>query len=157
MDLLKNNLSKNRAVYQINNTIRKYWYNGTLSWLDDHVSLLARIIPGYVINHGEDSLGVWMDMKLLPGIPANKEEHTSKFIKFIYDACIKNVNETAPFSHGDWVLSNMLIDGDTVLFCDWDNVGIFDDEIVTDKMNKDLHSAFGDKFFEVIGNDSAGF
>ena len=33
---------------------------------------------------------------------------------------------------------------------DWDNVGVYQPNVILDKMHSDLRSAFGDKFDEVL-------
>tara|TARA_B110000503_G_scaffold28131_1_gene44920 strand:- start:3554 stop:4027 length:474 start_codon:yes stop_codon:yes gene_type:complete len=155
MELIKKNAAKHRAVYQTSDkVIRKYWYNKDLTWLNEHVNLLKSVVPNYLINYGGDDIGMWIDMHPLTGTPANTIPHTKEFVKQIYDFCLRNIEETAPYAHGDWVLSNMFVNGNNILLCDWDNIGIYLREEVTNKLHSDLRSAFGDLFDEVI-NDSA--
>ena len=52
--------------------------------------------------------------------------------------------------HYDWVLSNILIDGDNMYLVDWDNVAIKKPVEIHDKLEADLRSAFGEKFDEVL-------
>lgn len=156
MELIKSNKEKHRAVYKMaDGLIRKYWYLRTFSWLQKHVNTLNQVIPGYVVNYGENELGVWLDTKCLPGIRADKFEHTTEFMIKIYDFCLSNLEETYPYAHGDWVLSNIFIDGDNIYLCDWDNIGIYQEDEVKEKMIKDLVSAFGGNFLEAIKNDTA--
>ena len=88
-------------------------------------------------------------MVVLPGIRADKFEHTDEFIKKIYTYCLELNRLTSPYYHGDWVLSNMFVDGDTIRMCDWDNVGKHSINEVNEKLYSDLYSAFGDKFKEI--------
>lgn len=157
MELIKQNKEKNRSVFKLENgNIKKYWHSNDIDWARSHVNILDSVIPGYVIKFGRDDFGVWIEFSCIKGVPANTEEHTDKFIEFIYEGCLKNIRDTAPFSHGDWALSNIFIDSDRLNFCDWDNVGIYGDDTVMDKLHKDLHSAFGDRFYKVTGYDPAG-
>ena len=154
MELIKVNPDKHRSVYRLDSgIIRKYWHLESSEWITSHVTLLNKIVPGYIIDSGKDNLGVWIDVTPLSGIAANNIIHTDEFIIKIYNSCLKNITETAPYVHGDWVLSNMFVDGDNVKFCDWDNVGIYPKEEVMNKLFKDLESAFGKRFKELI-NDS---
>jgi RIO-like serine/threonine protein kinase len=79
-------------------------------------------------------------------VPANTFPHTKEFIDKIYNFCINNINTTSPYAHGDWVLSNILIDDDDIHIIDWDNVGIYSPTEILEKLHSDLKSAFGDKF-----------
>jgi len=158
MELIKENKDKHRAVYKLDDgNYKKYWYDKDLYWIYRHVEILNKIMPGYVLDHGTDLKGAWAVFKQLKGFPANLREHTDEFMLFVYEGCLKNIKETAPYSHGDWVLSNIYIEGDQLHFCDWDNVGMYAEELSLDKMHRDLHSAFGDRFYKVIGYDPAGF
>lgn len=150
MVLIKENSVKNRSVYKEKNFIRKYWHDQNEYWIENHVKILDQLIPGYVISKGKDHKGCYIDFKILPGTCANEFEHTDTFIKKIYEFCLKNVKETSPYAHGDWVLSNMFVDGDDILLCDWDNVGVYDEVEIIEKLKKDLLSAFGNRFLEVI-------
>lgn len=158
MELIKENKEKQRSVFKLENgSIKKYWHNKDVNWLNAHIDILNKVNPGYVIDKGFDHLGIWAEFKHLTGFPAQFREHTPEFIKFIYYGCLKNLDDTAPFSHGDWVLSNIFINNDRLNFCDWDNVGIYNRESVMDKLHKDLYSAFGEKFYKVTGYDPSGF
>jgi RIO-like serine/threonine protein kinase len=111
---------------------------------------LSTVAPGYLVDRGENELGVWIDTIALPGIPASTLPHTDEFIKRIYNFCLDNIKNTQPYAHGDWVLSNIIIDGDNMQMCDWDNVSIRTQEEALEKLHSDLESAFGNKFVEVI-------
>ena len=155
MELIKENTIKNRKVYRSNNFIRKYWLDKDLQWLENHVSLLDKINPNYVLKSGLDELGVYMDMKIVPGIQADKFLHTEDFVKRIYSFCLHNIEETQPYVHGDWTLSNMIIEDDRIVMIDWDNIGIYPKDEVLKKLKSDLISAFGELYFKALRNDSA--
>lgn len=154
MILIKENLIKKRSVYKLNDRIRKYHHDKNLSWIKNHAIMVASVVPNYIIDVGEDCTGPFIDMEILVGQPANTFEHTTEFIKKIYNFCLKNIEDTNPYAHGDWVLSNMFIDKENIRLCDWDNIGVYSKDEILDKLHSDLYSAFGKKFFEVI-NDSA--
>lgn len=156
MKLLKDNIEKGRCVYQFKNgLIRKYWRLKDLNWLEKHVKILHNVVPGYVENYGINELGVWIDTCPLPGINASIIPHTDEFILKIYNFCLQNIKDTAPYVHGDWVLTNMLVDGEDIYLCDWDNVGIYPIEEVMKKIVADLESAFGPRFKEVINDPTS--
>ena len=48
--------------------------------------------------------------------------------------------------HGDWTLSNMIINKDKITMVDWDNLGIYPIDQVYKKMTADLKSAFGELY-----------
>lgn len=150
MVLIKENIVKKRSVYKGDTFIRKYWHDQNEQWIDSHIKILEQLIPGYVLSSGKDDTGCYINFKILPGKCANEFEHTDAFVKKIYEFCLKNIEETKPYAHGDWVLSNMFIDGNTVQMCDWDNVGMYSKTEIIEKIKKDLLSAFGERFLEVI-------
>lgn len=152
MDLIKENLIKHRSVYGNKNFIRKYWHNKSARWVRLHAITVASIVPDYILDVGVDCSGPYIDMYILPGITADKFEHTDEFIKRIYNFCLQNIKDTQPYVHGDWVLSNIIINGDEIGICDWDNIGVYPEEEVMKKLQSDMLSAFGDKFLEVIND-----
>ncbi len=153
MELIKENLFKKRSVYKSNDFIRKYWHDKKLDWLQQHVYIVQQFAPDLILRSGQDYTGVYIDMKIVQGKMASTFPHTNEFITRIYNFCLKNIEETKPFFHGDWTLSNMIIDGDTITMIDWDNIGIYPVDDVMKKLKNDMMSAFGDRFLEVI-NDS---
>jgi RIO-like serine/threonine protein kinase len=151
MELVKINKEKHRRVFKMDNCYKKVWHFVDKDWLENHVDILEEINPGYILSHGIKDGTMFVCYNIVPGIPANTFEHTKEFVQKIYDFCINNINETAPYAHGDWVLSNILIDGDNMRMVDWDNVDIYPPEMILEKLDSDLQSAFGDKF-EYINN-----
>lgn len=150
MVLIKENLQKKRQTWKFNDYYRKVWLFKDLVWQKQHVELLNEVVPNYVLSFNHDDNNMWIDYHIVPGVPASTFLHTDEFIKRIYDFCIKNINETRPYAHGDWVLSNILVDGDTLRLCDWDNLNIYPEEDKITKLKLDLRSAFGKRFDEVI-------
>lgn len=154
MILIKENFQKKRQTWKADNFYRKVWQFIDLVWLEHHRELLDQVVPNYVLDVGYDDKSMWIDYKIIPGIPASQFEHTDEFIKNIYDFCLKNIEETKPYVHGDWVLSNIIVDGGSIRMCDWDNLNIYPREEILKKLHKDLKSAFGEKFDKVIQHDS---
>lgn len=145
--LIKQNTQKKRSVYKLDSgEYKKVWHFKDVPWLDKHVSLLNEYVPGYVKTHGWTEFEMYIVMNELPGIPANQFEHTDEFIKKIYNFCLNNIEQTKPYAHGDWVLSNIIVNGDNITMCDWDNFNLYPSNNVYKKMHNDLKSAFGDKF-----------
>lgn len=143
MDLIKENKEKKRAVFlKDSDTVRKFWYDKEPGWIYQHADTLKKVQPGYVKAVGEN----YIDFTRYVGIPASKLKHTKEFVKEITNFCVNQIQDTTPYAHGDWVLSNIIINGNKIEMCDWDNVDKYPKEEVLEKMRSDLKSAFGDKF-----------
>ena len=156
MELIKVNTEKSRAVYRLpNGNFIKYWHLGTYEWLEQHVNIVRTLMPGYIVDYGINELGIWIETYPLPGTPANTFPHTKEFMLRIYNFCCKTNSDTKPYVHGDWVLSNMIIDGDSIRFCDWDNVGIYPEDEVNNKLINDLTSAFGKEFEDMLNDTTS--
>ena len=146
MELIRENKTKHRATFFCGDRYRKEWYNVSPVWISYHVQLLNKVVPGYVLDFGNN----WIEYKIIPGVPANTFKHTPEFIDQIYKFCINNIKEISPYAHGDWSLSNIIIDGNTLAMCDWDNLGEYDSADVLQKLNSDLTNAFGAAFQQYI-------
>lgn len=146
MKLVKENIEKAREVYKTDTSYIKHWHGKDFVWLLAHIKRLERVRPDYIINYGPGDGFMWAEFAKLEGTPASEFEHTPEFVKRITEYCVNNYKETYPYAHGDWVLSNIIINGDTIEMCDWDNVDKYPKEGVLEKMRNDLKSAFGDKF-----------
>jgi len=143
MDLIKQNTEKKRAVYlKDSDTIRKFWYDKDSVWMQQHAEILNKVQPGYVKFVGEN----YIDFTRYLGQPASKLKHTPEFCDEVCKFCVNQINSTLPYAHGDWVLSNIIVDGDVMHMVDWDNVGIYDKETIHTKLKADLQSAFGELF-----------
>lgn len=148
MRLIREHKEKHRKVYFCDDRYRKEWYSTTPDWIHEHVQLLNKVVPGYVLGFGPN----WIEYKILSGIPASTFPHTPEFIDRIYKFCRNNIQETAPYVHGDWALSNIIIDNNNIQMCDWDNLGIYHPDDVLEKLHEDLNSAFGPSFQEYISS-----
>lgn len=150
MKLLRIQSEKQRSVYQLEDRIRKYWHISKLEWASTHFELLNDTIPGYTLGIGHNNDSVWIDYKIISGVPASTLPHSLEFMEKIYQFCLANIEETKPYAHGDWSLSNMLIDDDVINMCDWDNLGIYPADEVYKKLNQDLLDSFGSSFLKLI-------
>jgi RIO-like serine/threonine protein kinase len=139
MKLIRENKEKQRSVFFNEDRYVKVWGSRPTIWITEHVKLLHVHVPGFVLAHGND----WISYKIIPGVPASEFPHTPAFVKRIHEFCIKQIDETRPWFHGDWSLSNMIIDGDNITMIDWDNLGQYSEEAIQTKLNFDLKSAFG--------------
>ena len=151
MELIKENLEKQRAVYRKDeDTVRKIWYNRPFEWLDEHCWMLDQVNPGYAKKIGWEEDHVWMDMRFIEGRLASTFPHTTDFVYKIMDYVNKQYQTTMPYAHGDWVLSNIIINGDIIEMIDWDNLGKHPKFFVKRKIKSDLKSAFGGLYDEVL-------
>jgi len=150
MELVKKNIEKGREVYKLEDRYRKVWNTVDPEALEDHLTLLNEVMEGWVIDAGTTKETTWIDYRIVPGVPANTFPHTIEFVKRIYEFCLDSIDQTAPYVHYDWVLSNIMIDGDNTYLVDWDNVGLYNPKQIQEKLESDLRSAFGEKFDEML-------
>lgn len=146
MELIKRNEEKKRSVFFTGHSYVKSWDDATPQWISDHVILLSKFVPGFVIEYG----GNWIEFNIVKGTPANVVPHTDEYCKLIYEYCKQQIEKTKPYVHGDWVLSNMVITDRGIRMIDWDNLGIYDEVLVQEKLEKDMISAFGKERFDRI-------
>lgn len=143
MMLVKKNEKKGREVYKINNLYLKKYYLKDERWLKSHVNKLTKVVPDYLLDYGVEPEYVWIKVKELSGKPAGEFDRTDEFVKLIVEFCQNNYRETYPYAHGDWAISNILIDGDKIHMCDWDGLSIYPEEWVYQKMYNSLLKPFG--------------
>lgn len=146
MDLIKYNHEKKRSTYKLSDRYRKAWHYIDRPWLEEHVCLLKKVVPNYLLNYGIENGDMFIEVNIIPGVVASKFQHTYEFMEQIYNFCLENIEETSPYVHGDWVLSNILIHDGEIRLCDWDNLGIYPQDKVLEKLHSDLLSAFGPDF-----------
>jgi RIO-like serine/threonine protein kinase len=139
MELIKENIQKHRKVYKLKDRYRKIWSDNRANWIINHVEILNKINPGYVLDFGID----FIDYKIVLGYPANTILHSDSFCFTICDFVFNENKRTYPYAHGDWVLSNIIVNEDKFTLIDWDNVGIYTDDDINKKIYSDLTSAFG--------------
>lgn len=146
MEIIRENKEKQRTVYYCGDRYHKVWDNVMPVWINNHVQLLNQVVPGYVLSHGNN----WIDFAIIPGTPVSQLPHTEELVTKVYKFCLENIQQTYPYAHGDWALSNMLIDNNDIRMCDWDNLGLYTREDITKKLHEDLVSSFGDLFLKLI-------
>lgn len=146
MVLIKEQKQKKRQVWKLDDGYKKVWLFNDIGWLDHHVSLINQVFPGHIREHGCSDNDMWMITNTIPGIPASQFPHTDEFIRKIYNFCVEHIHSTAPYTHGDWSLSNIIIDGDNIQMCDWDNYNLWSLKDAMMKMRMDLRTCFGEKF-----------
>jgi len=154
MVLIRENKQKQRKTFLLDNgCYKKVWYFKDEGWIVNHVSILNKLLPNYIRSFGADKTSMWVILNPLPGVPVSTLPHTDQLIKDVYNFCLQNIKETKPYTHGDWVLSNILYNDGEMALCDWDNVNIYPKKNILIKLHSDLESGFGKRFKEII-NDS---
>jgi RIO-like serine/threonine protein kinase len=142
MKLVKLNQEKNRSVYFDGTKYIKIWNNVDSDWIFNHFNLLKKFVPDYVIDYGKN----WISYKIILGVPASEFPHNLEFVNRIYNFCLTQIESTNPWYHGDWALSNIIINGNDMYMIDWDNLGKYPKDEVYTKLNEDMKSAFGELF-----------
>jgi hypothetical protein len=156
MVLIKETKSKFREVWYDGEYYYKKWNFVDISWLEVHVSLLDKYAKGLVAGYNFKNDSMTIKMNPVEGTLASKFDHTQDFFNKIYFACIKDLDRTSPYAHGDWALSNMIITPkDEVIFIDWDNINLFPRKGAMIKMHLDLKSAFGDNFERYLNDTTS--
>lgn len=156
MILVKENIIKQRSVYKLDDRIRKVYGGITLEHVKEHAAIMEKVYPNYIINYGKCSEGVFLECKILPGIPCNQIEFTLDNISKVYNFCLRNICFTYPYMHMDWAPSNILCDGENFYMVDWDNVCIQSPKIALDELDIDMKECYGSKFdlfIEHLGDD----
>lgn len=148
MDLVKENIEKRRKVFYDDDRYIKVWEDVKPMWISEHVKILRFLIPNYVESYG----GNWIAYNKIEGVPASTIEHTDEFIRNIYKFCLLSIEDSKPYVHGDWVLSNIIVRPDnSFVLIDWDNVGIYSESEYMSKLHSDLYSAFKERFYDATG------
>ena len=141
MELIKTKImsvskDRERRVYKSKTHYRKYWNYSSHTFgpqgmsIKEHVEMVNKLFPGYILTYEVSKEGMWIDYNIVPGILAEKFPRSPEFIKKIYNFCIENMRETAPYFHYDWAFHNILIDGDNLQLIEWDDCGIYPEQEV---------------------------
>lgn len=148
MILVKENKEKRRTVYKDGDRYIKVWEDIQPRWISEHVKTLRTVCPKLVNDYG----GNWIAYNEIVGTNVSTIEQTDELIKRVYQYCLESIEKTTPYVHGDWVISNIILKPDNT-FCmiDWDNIGIYSETEYMDKLHRDLHSSFGDRFYDAAG------
>ena len=128
MLIVSDNKERKRKVIKLSDRYRKIWYGdnpqeklGTKN-LNEHVRLLKRYVPDFVIDYGLSEEVMVIDYKIRPGNPLNYYELTSELKEKVRNYCIHSLNKTWPYAHRDWTPTNIIIDNDSIHLVDWDNI-----------------------------------
>jgi hypothetical protein len=123
----QNNSKHNRKIEKLKDRYRKTWYGedpeqklGTKN-LDEHIRLLDKFNPGYVLDYNLNDKEMVIDYKILPGIRMGDINYDDEFKEKIYNYCSSHIVSTWPYAYFEWNPWNILIDGDSIHLIDWDN------------------------------------
>ena len=123
----QNNSKHNRKIEKLKDRYRKTWYGedpeqklGTKN-LDEHIRLLDKFNPGYVLDYNLNDKEMVIDYKILPGIRMGDINYDDEFKEKIYNYCSSHILSTWPYAYFEWNPWNILIDGDSIHLIDWDN------------------------------------
>ncbi len=142
----KNHLMLDPVPQEFIQTYRRVWMAELETRLVKHVYIMNQIRPGYILDYGVRPEGIFLEVKLVPGVPAQDLKLTDDFRQRILEFCLDNIRSTQPYAHGDWHLSNILVNGSDMDIVDWDTVGTYSSREVHAKLTKDLQSYFGQDF-----------
>ena len=132
-------LNDKNKVFKLKDRYRKEWPDLNISRyfagnnLDQHIMLLDKFMPGYVLDYNLIKNGFFIDYKILPGIPL--ELCVNKVIKEdVVNICIEHLKTTWPYAHYDWSINNILVDHDSVHLIDWDNIQDYSKDFTLETM-----------------------
>lgn len=146
MILVKENISKNRSTYLLDNGCYRKHLDRTEEWFIAHKQILDTLMPGYVNQIGNG----FIDLNPIEGTLCSKLENNEKNMKRIYEYCISQIYSTLPYVHGDWAPGNIIETGKGFVMIDWDNVGIYSLAEAYDKLNRDMIEHYGESFKLII-------
>ena len=107
--------------------------------VDEHIELVNTFFPGYILDYKVYKGSIWIDYKIIKGVPASEIfPKTPEFIKKIYRFCVDHYKKTAPYAHGDWILENIMIDGDNFKLIDWDHLDIYTEQEAFKRIYNDI-------------------
>ena len=146
MIILKENISKQRIVYRLSDRVRKVYSNVSIEQIRAHVMIMDLVYPGYILDYGTCTEGVFLECIIVEGVACNTLEHTIDNINKVYSYCIENMRETYPYMHMDWAPSNILYDGKQFNMVDWDNIAIVDINQALAELDIDMRECYGSQF-----------
>ena len=132
--IVSDNEVRKRKVLKLSDRYRKIWYGenpeerlGTKN-LDEHIRLLKRYAPDFVLDYGISEKEMFIDFKIRPGKQLRHFEFTENLRIKVRNYCIDNLLRTWPYAHRDWTPTNIIIDNDSIHLVDWDNIFLADKE-----------------------------
>jgi hypothetical protein len=115
-----------------------YGKGGGMS-IDEHVEMVNKLFPGYILDYKVYSNSIWIDYKIIRGVPASEVfPKTPEFISKVYKFCVDHYKMTAPYAHGDWILENIMVDGDDFKLIDWDHLDIYSEQEAYGRIYNDI-------------------
>ena len=115
-----------------------YGKGGGMS-VDEHVNMVNKLFPGYILDYKVYSNSIWIDSNIIKGVPASEVfPKTPEFIKKIYRFCVDHYKKTAPYAHGDWILENIMIDGDNFKLIYCDHIDIYTEQEAFKRIYNDI-------------------
>ena len=101
--------------------------------------MVNKLFPGYILDYKVYSNSIWIDYNIISGVPASEVfPKTPEFINKVYKFCIDHYKKTAPYAHGDWILENIIVDGDDLKLIDWDHLDIYTEQEVFGRIYNDI-------------------
>ena len=135
-------------VFKLKDRYRKEWQDlkHTVYFvgntLDQHILLLDKFMPGYVLDYDFTKNGFFIDYKILPGIPLELCNYQA-IKEDVINICIEHLKTTWPYAHYDWSKSNILVDNDSVHLIDWDNIQDYSKDFTLEAMINRLIKKIG--------------
>ena len=124
----QDNTKQERKVIRLEDRYRKVWYGKNpehllaTNNLAEHIRLLNKFMPGYVLDHGFNDNGMFIDYEILPGKQMGKIDYSDELVDEVYDYCLRHLLNTWPYSYLEWNRWNVLIDGKSIYLVDWDSI-----------------------------------
>ena len=103
------------------------------------MEIVNKLFPGYILDYKVYSNSIWIDYNIIKGVPASEVfPKTPEFMKKVYRFCIDHYQKTAPYAHGDWILENIMVDGDNFKLIDWDHLDIYSEQEAYQRIYNDV-------------------
>jgi len=104
-----------RTVYfdPINACYIKHFHYLNQDWYTDHVKIVNKYFPGYILNNKFNTAKNRMEFKYkaIEGQTFNdaRYSYTYEQINSVFEYCIRDIERTWPYKLNDWALSNIII------------------------------------------------
>lgn len=124
----QNNTKHNRKILKLKDRYRKIWYGenpqlklGTKN-LIEHVRLLNKFNPGYILDYNLTDKEMIIDYEILPGKSMDTYyPYDGELKERAYDYCLRHLLSTWPYAFCEWNRWNVLIHNDSMCLIDWDS------------------------------------
>jgi len=142
----------NRKIIRLEDRYRKIWYGenpqqklGTQN-LVEHVRLLNKFNPGYILDYDLNEKEMIIDYKIVPGFELDKINYDDELREKVYDYCLQHLLYTWPYAFLSWAPWNILIDGDSINLIDWDRFSYVSSNYTLENMINLLDNRFKTHF-----------